>query len=169
MKKKEILIILFMIFLVGAISFLGGFYLATKVKLFQPPQRAGKCVGKADGTICTIQGDPIQSGYCYQGQCSPLRDFYCHEEKLPSSDAPTRYDFLEFCLPKNESFLKMVEGIKGTIEFSCTPVPRGRTGGRIGCGENEYLCTLASRTPHQVLCELSKLIFIKKIQGSYAE
>jgi hypothetical protein len=69
----------------------------------------------------------------------------------------------EFCVPDKKESLVAVAAIDPGINCSQGP------SGRIGCQESEYLCLGTAREGIRVLCELSSLDFVKRIDQCFWE
>lgn len=70
----------------------------------------------------------------------------------------------EFCIPAQEKFLKEVQAIAPTVQFS-------HSRGRIGCQHNQYLCIVDTHHPQwrETLLRLAKLSYIERIEQTFWE
>jgi hypothetical protein len=71
----------------------------------------------------------------------------------------------EFCIPRENQYLKEIQGINQNIK--CHRGPRGR----IGCTDEEYLCVGSANLKNfkNTLCNLSRRTFIKHIDRAFYE
>ncbi|MEW5894819.1 MAG: hypothetical protein AB1650_03515 [Candidatus Omnitrophota bacterium] len=83
---------------------------------------------------------------------------------IGTADGKTSVDY-EFCIPYIDQYLKEIQTIDSQI------VCYHGSGGRIGCSNSEYLCLGNSgyKNYRDILCKLSTLNYVKRIDRTYRE
>lgn len=108
--------------------------------------------------------NPRKNAACNPDKITLKLDELDPNGRLLGQDAGAAVDY-EFCIPYSDQPLQEIHRIDPTI--TC----QNGSSGRIGCTNDEYLClgTTADKNAMGILCELSLLDYIERIDQTFWE